>query len=203
MKYTRDNYTKIGLLLFLYNITPSEISVKCGKDRRKYVSIIDGVYQRIEKDVVSDLCNFLNVSVDTVLDDIYKNDAGMVYISNKDMFIPFNEYIFFRYTEVVVDTYDQEKGDVIHNFNYDVVNEELIDKKRMSYLLKIAKERPLVNSNVLRLLRRTNYATDNKLAFYKAIKPYLLKFLTEEEIEEKAKGIYYKELVKEANKDNK
>ncbi len=200
MKYVRENYTKIGLLLFIYNITPSEISTFTNKDRRKYVPIIDGIYQRIEKDLVMDLCKFLNVTVDTVLDGLYKVDSGRVYISNKDILIPFNEYIFFRYTEIVVDTYDQEKGEVIHNLNFDVVNEELFNKEGISYLLKVSKDRQLLNTNVLRLLSRTNYATDNKLAYYKAIKPYLLKFLTEEEIENNAKGSAYKEFIRGANK---
>lgn len=203
MRKVKDKYTKIDLLLFLYNIPVTDISTKFNKDRRKYIPIIDGSYQRIEKDTVSDLCRFLNISVDAALDGITKDGACCVYIANKDMWIYFDEYILLRSTEVVVDYYDQEKGEVLHNFNYEVVNQKLIEEEGISYLIRVAKERPLTNSSLLRLLRRYNYTTDNKITYYKLIKPYLLHFLTEEEIEEKAKGSNYKELVKEANKEEK
>lgn len=200
MRKVKDKYTKIDLLLFLYNIPVTDISSKFNKDRRKYIPIIDGSYQRIEKDTVSDLCRFLNISVDTALDGITEEGACCVYITNQNMWIYFDEYILFRSTEVVVDNYNQEKGEVTHNFNFDVVNQKLIDEGGISYLVKVAKDRPLVNSSLLRLLRRYNYTTDNKTTYYKLIKPYLLHFLTEGEIEEKAKGSNYKELVKEVNK---
>ena len=99
-KETKENkqheFTMVEILIYLYRINYSNIARMHNDDPRKYASLVFGDYQRIDKDVLKNICNVLDVSTDLVLNGLCKNMEPKVYISNINKWFTFDEYIMFR-----------------------------------------------------------------------------------------------------------
>lgn len=194
-----SSLTKVQLLFYLYNI---HLSYLCEVYKTKYVlpyrGIVERTAKRIEREPLEELCNFLNVSTSTILEDVSSDNIGQVYISNKDLWIDFDLYIYLRSTNVVVDHFDENKSSIIHDINFSKISEQRFELYETPYLIQKANSSKLIESSRLRLVNnRIRPETKNMYAI--EVYRYISKYLTLEEFKEKAKTPSYKKIIESIN----
>lgn len=194
MKVIKEEYSKIGELAFLYNVPISYAADYNKADRSQYRGIINHKFNAADLNAIKCIGTFYNVTIDTVLDNISKYDAGMVYIKNKKMLIKFDEYIYFRTTQMIVDTFASNGSEVTHNFDFKIVDKKRLNNEGMKYLLDLASTLRLQNPTLLRIRNKRNY-TPYFGTFYNITKKYLLHFMTEEDIYKRAKNSFFRNLI--------
>ena len=190
-----SSYTKAQLLFYLYNIHLSYLSEIYHKDYfLPYRGIVERTAKRIEREPLEELCNFLNVSTSAILEGVSEDNIGQVYISNKDIFIDFDLYLFLRSTKIVVDQFNESKTSIIHDFNFSKISENKFDSLGIDYLIKKAKSSKLIESSRLRLINN-RIRPETKDMFAKEVYRYISKFVTKDEFKEKAKTPSYKKII--------
>lgn len=199
-KNTQENrLTKAQLLFYLYNIHLSYLSEIYHKDYfLPYRGIVERTAKRIEREPLEELCNFLNVSTSTILEGVSQDNIGQVYISNKDIFIDFDLYLFLRSTKIVVDQFNEDKTSIIHNLNFSKISENKFDSLGIDYLIKKAKSSKLIESSRLRLINN-RIRPETKDMFAKEVYRYISKYVTQDEFKEKAKTPSYKKIIDSMN----
>lgn len=196
MRVKKDRMTKIESLLFIYGMPYSYIAEvysdeKHTEDPRKYKLLVNGEFQRIDKDVLTNICNFLNVSTDLVLDGLYDCMDGRVFIENCEKWITFDQYILFRSIGIVLDILavgDDGRKYIRHYFR---VNDyvEGLDLRNDSYMdifIKYLKtSRRIIYSAGVANVIHYDSCCKNEDKYEDIIKPYFLKYLREDEFEER------------------
>lgn len=196
----QGKYTKARLLLFLYGISiPFVAETNNEKEQsRKYKLLLDGDYQRIDLDILNKICHFLNVSTGAVLDGLAKKDIAKVYLRDVDSWIDFDLYILLRANNLVFDLYNKNEKCIEHLVLCAEESATLYEQDGLKALKKasLSKKRMLVDPKNL-VINNLNTYCHNKEKYFETIKPYLLNFLTEEEIKIKTIGLEkYKKLQK-------
>lgn len=193
IKEEKPKMTKGEIFLFINGINCVFIAdaLSEGKevkeDPRKYRNIISGDYSRIEKDTLKNLCTFLGVSTDLVLDGLYPYMKGSVYIHSQKTWISFNEYILLKCTGHVLDLF--ANGTNGHPYIKHIFRARYGDLNRENDFMKnfvdgLNGETLQMSQSILRPNSRrfktavSKYICPNEKKYEEIIKPYFLEVLT-------------------------
>lgn len=181
-------YSKAALLMYLYNIPLAKLAEVYGTDERKYTSLMNGKYKRIDRESLRELCSFLNVSVENVLSSLYEGKLCRVYIDNLDYWMEFDLYIYLRAHRVIIDEFYEGMKSITHNLNTDLASIDEFNQKGTNYLIELTRNLFLEYPINFRIhYEKYYYYYSYKFEEYeKLIKPYLAKYVDADEIIKKA-----------------
>ena len=166
-------YSKAALLMYLYNIPLAKLAEVYGTDERKYTSLMNGKYKRIDRESLRELCSFLNVSVETVLSSLYEGKLCRVYIDNLDYWMKFDLYIYLRAHRVIIDEFYEGMKSITHNLNTDLTSIDEFNQKGTNYLIELTRNLFLEYPIDFRLYNKDYYSYKFD-EYEELIKPYLL-----------------------------
>ena len=194
MNVSKTKYTKAELMLFLYDIPFSFVAKLFEREevKRKYKLLFKGNYQRVDLNVLKNICSFLNVTTGVVLDGAIKNDVAKVYIKNINAWIDFDVYILLRSTGMVEDVFVKEVKTIEHNVLFEYVSYSVYERIGFNSLIKYATAQFTTITDPKKIHVKgdgmDNYC-HNKEKYFIQIKPYLMKFMDEKSFEFKLVGM--------------
>lgn len=210
----RPKMTKGEIFLFLAGMNCTFLAhyLSAGKevkeDPRKYRNILSGEYSRIERDTLKNLCSFLGVSTDLVLDGLYDDMNGSVYIHNQKIWISFNEYILLKCTGHITEYVAKGKNGCSY-IRHGVLVSDIDFRKDTDYMKtfidSLNGEIPTIRQKIYRPLsyltsiRGIDSVYCNEQKYETIIKPYFLEILKGDE---KTKEMKFENLLQRTEQKN-
>lgn len=177
--------TMVETILFLYQMPYSAIARNYNDDPRKYTSLIVGDYMRIDRDVLKNICECLNVSTDLVLNGLCKNMEPKVYISNINKWFTFDEYIMFRSIGAIFDTHNSLRSVLPYRHVFAIEKCSWLDLNRNDYIDQL-KEKMMdgsitiySNSHQLRYIYKFSFKLSMEEQYEKILKSIFAKYIDE------------------------
>lgn len=181
-----EQYSKAALLMYLYNIPLAKLAEVYGVDERKYTTLMNGTYKRIDRESLRELCSYLNISVETVLSSLYEGELCKVYISNLDYWMKFDLYIYLIAHRVIIDEFSEDRKSIIHNLNTELASIDEFNLRGCNYLTELTHDLFLIYPISFRLSYNEYYYSFKTSEYEELIKPYLAKYCDADEIIKKA-----------------
>lgn len=210
--------TMVETMLLLYGIPYSAIAENYGDDPRKYKSLIYGDYLRIDREVLKNICDFLGVSTDLVLNGLCAHMDAKVYINNINKWISFEEYILFRSVGIIGefyffkkddeeendDEYENEQPQYITRFfskehGIDLNNPKYMEDFKEMMVKSLLTINNSFNSYALALNSKWVTRCKNEELYEDLIKPYFLKHIDEETFNNCLKRVKIGKIAKKLN----
>lgn len=221
IKEEKPEMTIGEILLFINGINCVLIADALSKgkevkeDPRKYRNIISGEYARIEKDTLKNLCTFLGVSTDLVLNGLCEHMEPKVYIHYPGIWITFDEYIMFRSINAIRDrcvfvTDDNTKETYLKRIEHDLLLDRCswLDLYGQNYVDQFRDRmmRGLITiytTSDMQLVFPIRFKADNKFKekYDKIIKKVFLKYVSEKVFNNCLQKVQMEKITKKLNVD--